>query len=127
MFRANSIRQDCKGRWLGVGRFHIARPSAALEVAFHDRQQMLEKHPGAQALAGIGVVDGIDEEIGIELTQAVAIAAARKFLPLTNSPLKAREVHSPTFLPRRLPIMNERGCDYEDNGIRAWFITEAST
>jgi len=66
-----------------------------------------------------------DEEIGIELAQAVAIAAARKFLPLTNSPLKAREVHSPRFLPRRLPIMNERGCDYEDNGIRAWFITEA--
>ena len=65
-----------------------------------------------------------DEEIGIELAQVVAIAAAGKFLPLTNSPLKEREIHSPTFLSQRLPIMNERLCDYEDNGIRAWFITE---
>ena len=66
-----------------------------------------------------------DEEIAIELAQHVAIAATRKFLPLTNSPLREREIHSPTFLPRRLPVMNERSCDYEDNGIRAWFIDEA--
>jgi hypothetical protein len=65
------------------------------------------------------------EEIAIELAQHVAIAATRKFLPLTNSPLKEREIDSPTFLPRRLPVMNERACDYEDNGIRAWFIDEA--
>ena len=66
-----------------------------------------------------------DEEIAIELTQRVAIAAAGKFLSLTNSPLKEREIHSPTFLSRRLPLMNERTCDYEDNGIRAWFINES--
>ena len=66
-----------------------------------------------------------DEEIAIELAQHVAVAAAGKFLPLTNSPLKQREIHSPAFLSRRLPTMNERGCDYEDNGIRAWFINEA--
>jgi hypothetical protein len=60
-----------------------------------------------------------DEEIAIELAQHVAIVAAGKFLPLTNSPLREREIHSPVFLPRRLPIMNERGCDCEDNGIRA--------
>src|SRR6201982_2306853 len=66
-----------------------------------------------------------DEEIAIELGPQVATAAAGKFLPLTNSPLREREIHSPTFLPRRLPIMNEHGCDYEDNGIRAWFINEA--
>src|SRR6202007_3475342 len=65
-----------------------------------------------------------DEEIAIELAQHVAIAATRKFLPLTNSPLREREIHSPTFLPRRLPVMNARGCDYEDNGIRAWFSDE---
>jgi hypothetical protein len=63
-----------------------------------------------------------DEEIAIELAQQVAIVAVGKFLPLTNSPLREREIHSPAFLPRRLPTMNERGCDYEDNGIRAWFI-----
>jgi len=64
-----------------------------------------------------------DQEIAIELTQAVAIAAAQRFVPLTNSPLREREIHSPTFLSRRLSIMNERSCDYEDNGIRAWFIS----
>ncbi|MFY9986280.1 MAG: hypothetical protein WAK31_16060 [Chthoniobacterales bacterium] len=61
-----------------------------------------------------------DQEIAIELSQVVAIAAAGKFLRLTHSPLKEREIHSPTFLPQRLPVMNELGCDYEDNGIRAW-------
>lgn len=63
-----------------------------------------------------------DDQIAIELSQAVAITAARKFVALTNSPLREREIHSPTFSPLRLPVMNERSCDYEDNGIRAWFI-----
>jgi hypothetical protein len=63
-----------------------------------------------------------DEEIAIELTQGVAIAAADRFVVLTHRPLKEREIHSARFLPERLPIMNERDCDYEDNGIRAWFI-----
>ena len=63
-----------------------------------------------------------DEEIAIELTQVVAVAAARRLVPLTNSPLREREIRSPTFLPQRVPAMNERSCDYEDNGIRAWFI-----
>jgi hypothetical protein len=63
-----------------------------------------------------------DEEIAIELTQAVAIAAADRFVVLTHDPLKEREIHSPRFSPEPLSIMNERNCDYEDNGIRAWFI-----
>ena len=63
-----------------------------------------------------------DEEIAIELTQGVAIAAADRFVVLTHRPLKEREIHSARFLRERLSIMNERDCDYEDNGIRAWFI-----
>ena len=63
-----------------------------------------------------------DEEIAIELTQGVAIAAADRFVVLTHRPLKEREIHSARFLPERLPIMNERDCDNEDSGIRAWFI-----
>ena len=63
-----------------------------------------------------------DEEIAIELTQGVAIAAADRFVVLTHRPLKEREIHSARFLPERLPSMDERECDYEDNGIRAWFI-----
>jgi hypothetical protein len=63
-----------------------------------------------------------DEEIATELTQVVAIAAAGRFVALTHRPLMEREIHSAKFLLQRLPIMNERDCDYEDNGIRAWFI-----
>jgi hypothetical protein len=64
-----------------------------------------------------------DEQVAIELAQPVAIAAAGKLVPLTHSPLREREIHSPSFLPRRLVVMNEQSCHYEDNGIRAWFIT----
>ena len=35
-----------------------------------------------------------DEEIAIELTQGVAIAAADRFVVLTHRPLKEREIHS---------------------------------
>jgi len=63
-----------------------------------------------------------DDEIAIELAQPVAIATAERFVKLTHRPLLHGEIHSATFLPQRLPAMNERTCDYEDNGIRAWFI-----
>jgi hypothetical protein len=62
-----------------------------------------------------------DEEIAIELAQPVAIATADKFVFLTHQPLRDREIHSPQFLPARPFVMNDRSCDYEDNGIRAWF------
>jgi hypothetical protein len=63
-----------------------------------------------------------DEEIAIELTQAVAIATADRFVVLTQRPIKEREIHSGTLLSQPLFVMNERDCDYEDNGIRAWFV-----
>ena len=63
-----------------------------------------------------------DEEIAIELTQGVAITTADRFVVLSHDPLKEQEIHSGRFLPERLPVMDERECDYEDNGIRAWFI-----
>jgi hypothetical protein len=62
-----------------------------------------------------------DEEIAIDLAQVVAIAAAQKFVALTHRPLMEREIHSSKFMADRLPLMNERECDHEDNGIRAWF------
>jgi hypothetical protein len=65
-----------------------------------------------------------DEEIAIDLAQVVAIAAAQKFVTLTHSPLKEGEIHLSKFMSERLPLMNERECDYEDNGIRAWFSAE---
>ena len=60
--------------------------------------------------------------IAIELTHVVAIATAGRFVALTHRPLMEREIHSAMFLLQRLPVMNERNCDYEDNSIRAWFI-----
>jgi len=63
-----------------------------------------------------------DDEIAIELAQPVAIATAGRFVSLTHRPLLYQEIHSATFLPQRSSVMNERNCDYEDNGIRAWFI-----
>ena len=57
-----------------------------------------------------------DEEIAIDLAQVVAIAAAQKFVSLTHRPLMEREIHSSKFMSERLPLMNERECDYEDNG-----------
>ena len=61
--------------------------------------------------------------ITIELTHVVAIAIAGRFVALTHRPLMERQIHSAMFLLQRLPITNERNCDYQDNSIRAWFIT----
>jgi hypothetical protein len=63
-----------------------------------------------------------DEEIAIELTEAVAIATADRFVVLTHRPIKEQEIHSGRLLSQRLFIVNERDCDYEDDGIRAWFV-----
>jgi hypothetical protein len=64
----------------------------------------------------------LDDEIAILITEPVSIATANKFVVLTHQPLRRREIHSAKFLPERPLIMNERKCDYEDNGIRAWFV-----
>jgi hypothetical protein len=62
-----------------------------------------------------------DEEIAIDLAYPVAIATAKNFAQFTNRPIMHREIHSPEFHSERLSLMNERACDYENNGIRAWF------
>ena len=63
-----------------------------------------------------------DEEIAIELTQAVAIATADRFVVLTPRPIKAQEIHSGRLLSQCFSAMSERDCDYEDDDIRAWFV-----
>jgi hypothetical protein len=62
-----------------------------------------------------------NDEVAVQIAEPVAIATADRFVPLTHRPLLHREIHSAKFLPARPSIMNERNCDYEDNGIRAWF------
>jgi hypothetical protein len=63
-----------------------------------------------------------EDEIAILITEPVAIATAERFVALTHQPLRKQEIHSAKFLAERDAVMNERDCDYEDNGIRAWFI-----
>jgi hypothetical protein len=63
-----------------------------------------------------------DNEIAILIAEPVSIATADKFVALTHQPLRKGEIHSARFLPSRPFVMNERTCDYEDNGIRAWFV-----
>ena len=63
-----------------------------------------------------------DDEIAILITEPVAIATADRFVALTHQPLRQREIHSAKFVPARSLMMNERDCDYQDNGIRAWFV-----
>ena len=63
-----------------------------------------------------------DEEIAIELPQAVAVATADRFVVLTHRPIKEQEIHSGRLLSQRLFVVHERDCDYEDDGIRAWFV-----
>jgi hypothetical protein len=64
----------------------------------------------------------LDDEIAILISEPVSIATADRFVALTHQPLRKREIHSAKFLPARPFVMNERNCDYEDNGIRAWFV-----
>ena len=64
----------------------------------------------------------LDDQIAILITEPVSIATADRFVALTHQPLRQREIHSPKFLPERPLVMNDRSCDYEDNGIRAWFV-----
>lgn len=63
-----------------------------------------------------------DEEIAIALTQGVAVATADRFVVLTHRPIKEQEIHSGRLLSQRLFVVHERDCDYEDDGIRAWFV-----
>jgi hypothetical protein len=64
----------------------------------------------------------LDDEIAVLIAEPVSVATADRFVALTNQPLRKREIHSAKFLPERPSLMNERNCDYEDNGIRAWFV-----
>ena len=103
------------GQLVEVFPLHWPRVSetVAIELPFAHVACWKLRHPGRYLT---------DEEIAIELTQGIAIAVADRFVVLTGDPLKEREIHSARFLPERLPIMNGRDCDYEDNGIKAWFI-----
>lgn len=63
-----------------------------------------------------------EDEIAILITEPVAVATADRFVALTHQPLRQREIHSAKFLAERPFFANERNSDYEDNGIRAWFV-----
>ena len=64
----------------------------------------------------------LNDEIAVLIAEPVSIATADRFVALTQQPLRKREIHPAKFLPPRPFVMSERTCDYEDNGIRAWFV-----
>jgi hypothetical protein len=61
------------------------------------------------------------------LKEVIALGLA-KSAALGTFPTEAERVvdlyeeEPPVWCPGRLPIMNERPCDHEENGIRAWKI-----
>jgi hypothetical protein len=53
---------------------------------------------------GIPVGILLDEEVAIELTQGVVIAAADRFVVLSHDPLKEQEIHSASSYRNLFPI-----------------------
>ena len=67
------------------------------------------------------------ESVNESLKEVVALGLA-KSAALGTFPTEAERAiglydeDPPTWHHERLPVMNERPCDYEENGIRAWKI-----
>ena len=67
------------------------------------------------------------ESINESLKEVIALGLAKN-AALGTFPTEAERVvdlyeeDPPIWCPDRLPIMNERPCDHEENGIRAWKI-----
>jgi hypothetical protein len=63
--------------------------------------------------------EGLSEVIALELAKNAALSTfptdAERALDLYDEP-------PPTWYPDRPPVMNERPCDHEENGTRAWRI-----
>jgi hypothetical protein len=58
-----------------------------------------------------------DEAIAADIARVVAVKTA---FPYKSYP--EHQCDTPNWYQRRPPLMNERACDYHDNGIRAWLV-----
>jgi hypothetical protein len=63
--------------------------------------------------------ESLKEVIALGLAKSAALGT---FLTEAERVVDLYEEGPPIWYPDRLPIMNERPCDHEENGIRAWKI-----
>jgi len=68
------------------------------------------------------------ESINESLTEVIALGLAKSaavgtFRTEIERAVELYDEDPPTWYQERLPVMNERPCDYEENGTRAWRIT----
>ena len=63
-----------------------------------------------------------DEELRKVLALPLARRAALGTFPPAEQDIKLYEEGPPTWLGERIGIMNERPCDHEEKGARAWRI-----
>jgi hypothetical protein len=63
--------------------------------------------------------ESFKEVIALGLAKSAALGT---FLTEAERVVDLYEEGPPIWYPDRLPIMNERPCDHEENGIRAWKI-----
>ncbi len=66
----------------------------------------------------------IDESLYKVLALDLARKAALGTFPTTERSVELYEEEAPVWLDKRLDIMNERPCDHEEKGARAWRIDE---
>lgn len=63
-----------------------------------------------------------DEDLRKVLALDLARRAALGTFPTAEQDIKLYEEGPPTWLDERVSAMNERPCDYAENGVRAWRI-----
>jgi len=69
----------------------------------------------------------INESLKEVITLDLAKSAAIGTFPIELERLpEAYDEAPPNWCSNRPPVMNERACDYEENGIRAWRIARKS-
>jgi hypothetical protein len=64
--------------------------------------------------------ESLSEVIALDLAKSAALGT---FPTESERALNLYDEASPIWYPDRPPVMNERPCDHEEDGIRAWRIT----
>ena len=63
--------------------------------------------------------EGLKEVVALDLARSAALGT---FPTEAERDIELYDEDPPTWYYERLPVMNERPCDYEENGTRAWRI-----
>ena len=91
---------------------------------FSDEREVVDEVPK-------DLVQRKSESINESLKEVIALGLA-KSAALSTFPTEAERVvdlyeeDPPNWYSNRPPVMNERACDYEENGTRAWRIVRKS-